>query len=1003
MPEVHAGTAALTAGDSADRFRLVQGRAECSFARHSRLVGGPVQDGPDAFAAGRSVAAALRAFTDRVEADRLDGFVVELADPAHGGTTEAVATTTRAVLAGILAADGDAEAAGLAEAGQEHWWFRACGTRWFVLVFAPAYGPESPRHTFGSPSTFVLLQPVAAFDRYARPRGTEIAQTVREDIRTRYAATGRPYDADLAAQNVEALKFVWPQGPTDPPIRWWERPGSPSPTEPALAPASALPRSTSSDPTPNAPLDPTPSTSSDPTPSTTLNPAQSTALDPTPSTSSGPTPSTTLNPAQSTALDPTRSTALGPTPRSPLAPIPSAPSDPTPIPRSPRDPAPSTPSDPIPRSPFDPAQSALLAPTQTATSGSTLNSPLHPTRSTPSDPARSAPLAPPRNAAQDPTPGAAQDAAGYHAESPPAAWDATAALLRAVAVVSVTGTAVDRETARSLFAGLGGLGLDGPHRQVRLYTARSDVALPEGLRPAHPLGAPEEDVFRLALAAACPAAPWPEGPVDGAALTDAVRTLAGRIGCRVPTLAAVAALWLLRSLESADPDRHRWILRRLVWLTDPQVADATRLMSLLTGPGDPLVRLTVPAPAADGCPGTDDEEPLPLADWHRPAAGPGDERRLGGRVLAVRRHRRWTFADLSWSGRSTQLALGAEQSVRPRPGDLLAVRGHGGRSRGGTPVLFVDEVLQHRPTRSARTPGRAAPAVGGVAEAVNAVKPRLAAQGFEEMLSPVLSGGFFGGASRPFTTRHAARNRPLYLRVTTELDLLRRLAEGRTRVYEVGPSFRNESLRGDAVKEFAMLEAYAADLRLDGMADLVARLVTDVLDETRAPRRTAFDDAFAETSGVHPADEAGVLRLAAEHTPDTLSRTADPGVLVQRLWRGTFRHRLPGVALIDRIPGPGSPFIAGEDRAARRVWLSVDGVELAEISVNERDPDRLARRLAEQFRTDPHPVHRDYRDVLETFADGVPPCVGVGLGLERLAGLRDARRRPDAPEEEPRR
>ncbi|MFD8718525.1 amino acid--tRNA ligase-related protein [Streptomyces sp. NPDC059629] len=841
MPEVHARTSALPAADSAARFRLVQGRAECSFARHSRLVGGPVQDGPDAFAAGRSVAAALRAFADRVDADRLDGFVVELADPAHGGTTEAVAMTTRAVLSGILAADGDEESAGLSEADQEHWWFRACGTRWFVLVFAPAYGPESPRHTFGSRSTFVLLQPVAAFDRYARPRGTEIAQAVREDIRARYAATGRPYDAELAAQNVEALKFVWPHGPGDPPVRWWERSESTAPARPAPDPAS----------------------------------------------------------------DPIRCAAV--------------------------------------------------------------------------------------------------NAAAYHAQAPAAAWDATAALLRAAAVISATGTPVDHETARSLFAGLGGLGLDGPHRQVRLYSARPDVALPDGLRPAHHLGAPEEDVFRLALAAACPAAPWPEGPVDGAALTDAVRTLAGRLGCRVPTLAAVAALWLLSSLESADPDRHRWILRRLVWLTDPQVDDATRLMSVLTGPDDPLVRLTVPAPTADGCPGTDDEEPLPLSDWHRPPAGPGDERRLGGRVVAVRRHRRWTFADLSWSGRSAQLALGGEQSIRPRPGDLLAVRGHGGHSRGGAPVLFVDEVLHHRPTRSVRSPGRAARAVGGVAEAVNAIKPRLAAQGFEEMLSPVLSSGFFGGASRPFTTRHAARNRPLYLRVTTELDLLRRLAEGRTRVYEVGPSFRNESLRGDAVKEFAMLEAYAADLRLDGMADLVARLVTDVLDETREPCWTAFDDAFAETSGVHPADEAGVLRLAAEHARDTLSRTADPGVMVQRLWRGTFRHRLPGVALIHHIPGPGSPFIAGEDRAARRVWLSVDGVELAEISVNERDPDRLARRLAEQFRTDPYPVHRDYRDVLETFADGVPPCVGVGLGLQRLAGLRDARRRPDAPEEDPRR
>ncbi len=365
----------------------------------------------------------------------------------------------------------------------------------------------------------------------------------------------------------------------------------------------------------------------------------------------------------------------------------------------------------------------------------------------------------------------------------------------------------------------------------------------------------------------------------------------------------------------------------------------------------------------------------------------------------MRRHRQWTFADLSWAGRTAQLALDGQHAVRPRPGDLMAVRGHGGHSRSGTPVLFVDEVLRHRPTRSLRTTERTGPAAGDGSAAHRAVRGRLAALGFEEMASPVLGSGFFGGASRPFTTRHSARNRPLYLRVTTELTLLRRLAEGRTRVYEIGPSFRNESLRGDAVKEFAMLEAYAADLRLDAMADLVADLVADVLGDTRTARWTTFDEAFAATSGVHPDDEAGLLRLAAEHGGTALTRTADPQALAQRLWRATFRYRLPGPALIHRIPGPSSPFIAGEGRAARRVWVCVDGIELAEVSANERDPDRLARRLAAQFRTDPYPVHRDYREVLETFADGVPPCVGVGLGMQRLAGLRAARRRPDTPEE----
>ncbi|WP_051795153.1 amino acid--tRNA ligase-related protein [Streptomyces sp. NRRL S-87] len=868
--------------DSADAFRAVQDRAECTFARRSRLVGMPAHTGPDAYAAGLAAGPALHAFTARAASDRLDGFVVELTDPAHGATPAAVAATTRALLAGVLTADGDRDLAGLEGAEEEHWWFRAFGTRWFALVFAPSYGPESPRHTFGSASTFVLLQPVEAFDRHASPRGAAIAESVREDIRDRYAAGGRPYDAELAAQDVESLKFVWPHGPADAPVRWWER---------SAPPADAAGR----------------------------------------------------GPAAEQGTD---------------------------------------------RGTPHPVARALLADVAAA-AAATHAGPRARTRGLPD----TASTAGSRAGARPPA------AAGAPAGPPPTgARDLAADLLvTATAALADAVPPVDRETARGLLAGLAGLALDGPHRRVPLYTALPGTGLPAALRPVGAHGAPEEDVFRLALAAACPGAPWPDGPADPAALAAAVRVLGGRLGCRVPALAAVAARHLLHLLPAADAAGRRHLLRRLAWLTDSRAAGAQELLLGLTGPGDPLVHLPAVPPAptpATGAGGPDeDEEPLPLADWHREPPAPDEERRLGGRVRAVRRHRGATFADLTWGGRTVQLSLPpAGGPARIRPGDLLAVRGRGGRSRTGAAVLLVDEVLRHRPGRSARPLRATGPDQVGEPPVAGLLRPRLTRLGFTEAASPLLTEGYFGGRARPFATRQADRDRPLYLRVTTELDLLRRLAEGRTRVYEIGPSFRNEPLRGAAAKEFGMLEAYAADLRLDAMAELVADLVADVLGDPRRPRWTTFDEAFADTAGAHPDDTAALHRLAARTGLPDPRRFADPYALAQRLWRGTYRHRLPGVALVHRIPGPASPFIAGEGRSARRVWLSVDGVELAEISANERDPDRLARRLAAQFAGDPHPVHRDYGDVLETFAAGVPPCVGVGLGLTRLAELRAARR-----------
>jgi hypothetical protein len=127
------------------------------------------------------------------------------------------------VIAGLLEASGAPAQEAFADADHEHWWLTLAGTRWFVITFAPCYPASSARATLGSQSTFLLLQPVASFDRHATPRGTVIPESVRRAIQQSYAASGRPYDTELAMQDVEALKFVWPMpGHESSPIRWWQ-------------------------------------------------------------------------------------------------------------------------------------------------------------------------------------------------------------------------------------------------------------------------------------------------------------------------------------------------------------------------------------------------------------------------------------------------------------------------------------------------------------------------------------------------------------------------------------------------------------------------------------------------------------------------------------------------------------------------------------------------------------------------------------------------------------
>ena len=570
--------------------------------------------------------------------------------------------------------------------------------------------------------------------------------------------------------------------------------------------------------------------------------------------------------------------------------------------------------------------------------------------------------------------------AATHAQGAAATWDAAGELLNVAKTLFASPSDGWAEGAAQLMAGVARLLGHGPFPAVPLHAAKDRSPLPPELRPDRAVGPPEEDVLLHALAYATPAGarPWPGGHPDPVQLSEVLRTLTGAIPCRMAPLRAAALRYLLVQFPAADELLRHQLLRRAIWLLDPRTDNPLTLLSGLTAAADPLVIPLVVSPRGDHP--TGGPAAFTVSDWAR-WERTEEPVHLSGRIQALRTHRHLTFADLHWDGRQAQLALLPDQITDLQVGDLITARGKRGASRTGQATLFVEELEYHQPGALPDS------AVDGLSAVLGQVRGQLADARFAETISPVLAPSYFGGAALPFTTWAAAAEQQQYLRVTTEMDLLHALSTGVSRCYEIGPSFRNEGLRGRTTKEFLMLEAYAADLDLDGLTDFVVSLVRDSASHPAPLRTVTFDAAFQQLSGIDPGDSSALRRLARELVPVTAARTDDPDLLARRLWRSSIRSQLRGLTLVTAIPGPSSPLIAGTGRAARRVWLYADGIEIAEISRNERDPATLARSFSEQFERDPHPVHRDYRAVVSLFENGVPPCVGVGLSLTRLAEL----------------
>lgn len=66
---------------------------------------------------------------------------------------------------------------------------------------------------------------------------------------------------------------------------------------------------------------------------------------------------------------------------------------------------------------------------------------------------------------------------------------------------------------------------------------------------------------------------------------------------------------------------------------------------------------------------------------------------------------------------------------------------------------------------------------------------------FVSVSTPILAADTGGAIAKPFVTRASrASDHELYLRIAPELELKKLVAAGMDRVYELGPSFRNEGM-----------------------------------------------------------------------------------------------------------------------------------------------------------------------------------------------------------------
>jgi len=275
---------------------------------------------------------------------------------------------------------------------------------------------------------------------------------------------------------------------------------------------------------------------------------------------------------------------------------------------------------------------------------------------------------------------------------------------------------------------------------------------------------------------------------------------------------------------------------------------------------------------------------------------------------------------------------------------------------------------------------------------VESMRSSLKDRDFIEVETPMMHPIPGGAVARPFITNHNALDRDLYLRIAPELYLKRLLVGGFERVFEINRSFRNEGLSTKHNPEFTMLEYYEAYTSLDRTISFTEDMIKKAAEEVNKSLQLQWGEDSIDLSSFRKANLSDlVLEENSELTEKSLQEMGGKNLL--ELFEETVEAKLIQPTFVIGYPVEVSPLSRRNNdnpEIADRFELFIGGKEIANGFCELNDPDDQAERFKDQVKAkdagDKEAMAYD-EDYVIALEHGMPPAVGVGIGIDRLVML----------------
>lgn len=294
---------------------------------------------------------------------------------------------------------------------------------------------------------------------------------------------------------------------------------------------------------------------------------------------------------------------------------------------------------------------------------------------------------------------------------------------------------------------------------------------------------------------------------------------------------------------------------------------------------------------------------------------------------------------------------------------------------------------------------------------------------FLEVETPVLERIYGGAQAKPFKSHLNALHMEMYLRIALEISLKKLIVGGMNRVYEIGRLFRNEGIDATHNPEFTSIEFYSAywdyndQMKFtEGLYEFVAKKLFGTTKigirkdrqgnehevDLKTPWiRISMIDAIKKYGkyDVDKLSDEEMRKILREKT--TLDRkkiaVAERGILISQMFEEFVESHLIQPHFIIDHPIETTPLCKShrDPHLAKKGIVErfegfILGMETCNAYTELNDPliqrELLERqeRLLESGDEEANPLDEEF---LEAISQGMPPCGGCGIGIDRFIML----------------